>query len=139
MASPAEHRATAIRWMEEVWNNRCDELVAEMMHPEAIGHIEGGQIRGHAAFLEFRNALIGAMPDLRVHIDGSLAEDDCVALRWRVTGTHSGDGLGIAPRNTPVEFRGVSWLRFEDGRLAEGWDCWNQGALMTRLQAAALV
>lgn len=123
--------------MEEVWNNRRDDLVSELMHPEAVGHIEGGgRIVGHAAFLEFRNALLGAMPDLRVHIDACIAEGDCAALRWRVTGRHSGDGLGIEPRGTPVEFRGVTWLRFQDGKLAEGWDCWNQGGLMMQLQAA---
>lgn len=136
MANPAENRATAIRWMEEVWNNRRDDLIGEIMKPDAVGHIEGGTIQGHAAFLEFRNALLGAMPNMRVHIDCCIAEGDNVAMRWRVSGVHSGDGLGIEPRNTPVEFRGVTWLRFEDGKFAEGWDCWNQGELMMRLQAA---
>jgi hypothetical protein len=32
----------------------------------------------------------------------------------------------------------MTWLRFTgDGRIAEGWDAWNQGRLMAELQAAA--
>lgn len=124
--------------MEEVWNNRRDELVPKLMQPDAIGHIEGGEVCGPAEFLAFRNSLVGAMPNLKVHIDGAIADNDCVVLRWRVTGTHSGEGLGISPRNTPVAFSGMTWFRFVDGKLAEGWDCWNQGHLMNTLQMAAL-
>ena len=39
--------------------------------------------------------------------------------------------------DTPVAFRGMTWLRFSKGRIVEGWDAWNQGTLMTDLQAVA--
>lgn len=46
-------------------------------------------------------------------------------------------GTSAARTGKPVAFRGITWLRFANGRLAEGWDSWNQGRLMQELQAAA--
>lgn len=138
MHTPVTNRAAALRWMEEVWNQRTADIVPQLMRADAIGHMEGAQVRGHEEFLKMRDALLGAMPDMQVHVDASVADGDSVVLRWHVTGTHSGDSLGIAPRNTPVQFRGMTWFRFEDGMLAEGWDAWNQGQLLSTLQTAAL-
>jgi monoamine oxidase len=30
----------------------------------------------------------------------------------------------------------MTWLKFEGAKIAEGWDGWNQGALLASLQAA---
>ncbi len=32
----------------------------------------------------------------------------------------------------------MTWLRFADGQIVEGWDSWNQGRVVAELQAAAL-
>jgi predicted ester cyclase len=109
----------------------------EMLHPDAVGHLEGLVTHGVAEFLSARAFLIGAFPDLHINVDDSVCEGDNVVVRWSVTGTHKGDILGIAATGTPVSFRGITWLRFADGRLVEGWDSWNQGKLMQELQAAA--
>jgi hypothetical protein len=31
---------------EEVWSKRRDDLVDELMTPDSIGHVEGGEYRG---------------------------------------------------------------------------------------------
>jgi len=33
----------------------------------------------------------------------------------------------------------MTWLRFADGLIVEGWDAWNQGALLNELRAEAPV
>mgnify|MGYP003579349745 CR=1 FL=1 len=47
--------------------------------------------------------------------------------------------LGFGPTQTRVDQRGMSWQRFEQGRIVEGWDTWNVGGLMERLGAAARI
>ncbi|MEO8671009.1 MAG: ester cyclase [Tahibacter sp.] len=129
------HRSLAIRWMEEVWNRRRIETVDELMAVDAVGHMEGAEVHGREAFKAARAQLLGAFPDLRVSIEDTAADGDHVVVRWTVNAHHAGDDLGIAATHAPVSFRGLTWLRFSQGQIVEGWDCWNQGGLLQRLQS----
>jgi steroid delta-isomerase-like uncharacterized protein len=130
-------RALAARWFDEVWNQRREAVVDEMMAPEAVGHMEGAEVRGRAEFKAVRDALLGAFPDLRIVVEGVVADGDDAVVRWRVTATHTGAELGFPASHRPAAFRGLTWLRFRDGKIVEGWDAWNQGALMQALGGAA--
>jgi predicted ester cyclase len=127
----------ARRWFEDVWNRRHDATVHALLHPAAVGHLEGADVHGVDEFLAARAALLGAFPDLHVTLESVIGQGDDVVLRWSATATHRGPELGIAPSNRAVAFRGISWFRFAEGRLVEGWDAWNQGGLLASLQAAA--
>ena len=130
----AQNIALARRWFEEVWNKRDDGTVQELLHPDAVGHLEGVVSRGIVEFLAARAFIVNAFPDLRLNIDDAVAQRDVVVVRWSFEGTHGGEFLGIAATEAPVRFRGITWLRFSDGRIVEGWDAWNQGRLVTELQ-----
>lgn len=129
-----ENRAIAHRWMQEVWNERREDVIDELMSDSAVGHMEGGDAHGPAGFKAVRAALLDAIPDLRIEIEDSVAEADRVVVRWHVTGTHHGAGLGIPPSGRPVSASGMTWFRFSNGKLAEGWDSWNLGGLLERLR-----
>jgi steroid delta-isomerase-like uncharacterized protein len=132
----SENAALARRWFEEVWNQRRDETVAELLADPCDGHMEGGEVRGPREFLAARAVLLGALPDVRVTVEGIISEGDQVAVRWSATGTHRGDALGPKASGRPIAFRGISWVRFRDGRIVEGWDSWNLGKLLSELGAA---
>ena len=72
---------------------------------------------------------------LAATVDELLAPE--AVVRWRAAGTHLGEGFGIRATRTAVAFRGMTWQRIVDGRIVEGWDAWNQGALVESLRAAA--
>ncbi|HEY8505179.1 MAG TPA: ester cyclase [Gemmataceae bacterium] len=80
---------------------------------------------------------LAAFPDLRVTVEGTVGEGDNVVVRWLATGTHTGEGLGLPPTGKHISIRGMTWIRFENGKMAEGWDCWNLGGLMQTLREAA--
>lgn len=132
-----DYRMLATRWFEDNWNRRRDDVVDELLATEAVGHMEGGDVRGRDEFKAVRAALLGAIPDLRLTIEDTLADGNQVAVRWRVDGTHRGDHFGFAASQRTVNFRGITWLRFDGDKLVEGWDAWNHGALMQALQAPA--
>ena len=132
--SHAQHEL-ALRWMEEVWNERIESTIDELLSPECIGHSEGmPEVRGIREFREYRSAYLAAFPDLRLDVQDAIAAGDNVCVRWRVRGTHKGHAMGVAPTNKPVDFWGITWLRFSGDRIVEGWDAWNQGGLLQRLQ-----
>jgi predicted ester cyclase len=121
--------------MEEVWNQRNEATIEALLHPQAVGHMEGAVIRSIPEFRAVWSAILTAFPDLRMVVEDTVAEGDQVALRWRAFGTHLGELMGIAPSRRQVEFRGMNWLRFSSGQIVEGWDSWNQGSLFESLRA----
>jgi len=126
-----------VRWFTEVWNNRRTELISELLTPDSKGHLEGGvEMVGVDAFKSFFTEMLAALPDLHVNILNSLSDGDDACIMWEASATHTGASFGLLPTGKPVTFRGITWFRIEDGKIAEGWDCWNQGALFATLGGA---
>lgn len=129
-------RTLATRWFEEIWNQRRDETIDELMAADAVGRMEGvPDIHGRADFRAVRDVLVGAFPDMRIVIEDILSDESRAVVRWHLTGSHKGGHFGFAATNRPVSFRGLTWLTFRDGQIVEGCDAWNQGAVMQALQA----
>lgn len=118
----------ARRWFNEVWNERSLPLIRELMAPEAVGHIEGPTptIVGHDQFIQFQERLLAALPDVEVTILKLLAEDSDACVLWQAQ-AHGGT----------LRFRGTTWLTVRDGRIVEGWDCWDHGSVSARLTQLA--
>jgi len=134
--SEAENTALARRFIEESFNRGRSEAVRELVHAQAVGHLEGFEVRGPEGFLPAWANLLGAFPDLNVIIQDVVAEGESVVVRWTASGTHKGPHLGFPPTLKLVGFRGMTWLRFSEGRIIETWDSWNQGRLFNELQSA---
>ena len=135
--SEAENSALARRWFDDVWNRRRDATIHELLHPDALGHLEGLEAKGVDDFVAARAGVLAAFPDFRLDVEELVAQGDSVVARWSAKGTHRGALLDIKATQQPVAFRGITWLRFADGRIVEGWDAWNQGGLVSTLQVAA--
>jgi len=132
-----EEATIARRWFEEVWNARRDEAIYELMAPDAVGHMEGGDVHGPDEFRAGRAAFLEALPDMHIAIEDVISDGDRAAVRWLVRATHTGELFGVAASNRKVELRGTSWFRIRDGKLVEGWDTWNLGGLLDSLRVDA--
>ena len=133
-----ENRSLVKRWFEEVWNQRLAATVNEFFSPTGIGYMEGAKVVGPAEFIQARDMLLNAFPDIRVTVNQVVAEGDSVVVRWSAAGTHLGDSLGFRATSTAVTFNGMTWLRLVNGQIVEGWDAWNQGQLLEILRAKSM-
>lgn len=131
----SENARLARRWFDEVWNQRRDTTVLELLDPKIEGQMEGVDVRSPEEFLKARAGLLDGFPDLAVTVDDVVSDGDNVVVRWSASGTHRGAGLGIPPSDRRVSFRGMSWLVFSQGRIVKGWDSWNLGQLFQQLTA----
>ena len=114
------------RWFEEVWNNQNEAAVDEMFAEDGVGHgLAGEPILGPENFKTYHRALVAAFPDLKVQVEDTIVEGDKIAVRCRVTGSHQGEGIGIAATNQPVDFTGMVIVRIKDGKIAEAWNEFN--------------
>ncbi len=131
-------KAVALRWFEEVWQKRNANAIVEMLSPDAKGHLEGGQeIVGPDEFLAFHRELIAAIPDITLEVLHVIAEGEYACTHWQVRGTHTGSGFGLAPTGSGLPFTGMSLFRVQNGRIVEGWDCWNQAKVNATMAGAA--
>ena len=124
------------RWFDEMWNKGRAEAMEELVAPDVIAHGFGGPdqvLRGADALKKVYRQLYDAFPDLHMTVEEAVSERDIVAVRWIASGTHTGDTLGFAATGKRVTVTGMTFCRFVDGKIAEGWDNWDMMGLMNTL------
>jgi steroid delta-isomerase-like uncharacterized protein len=124
--SEEENKALIQRWFDEVWNEGNSQVIDELLAEDGVIHgladATGQPVRGLEAFHEFHNQFRGAFPDIHVSVDDIIAEGDRVVARCSVRGKHTGEHLGFAATNTPIEFGGIAIVRIKDGKIIEAWN-----------------
>jgi len=118
-------RALARRWFEEVWNDRRADTIFELASTLSVGHAEGRDVHGPEEWKAMYDEVLATVPDLRMTVEDVVCEGEQAVVRWHASGTHAGRGLGLEPTHQPISTRGMTWLRFREGRVVEGWDSWN--------------
>ena len=129
----AQNKALVRRWFEQVWNKGRAESIDELLSDRSVVHGLGADLRGPSGFKPFHAAYRDAFPDLALHIEHILADDDLVAVHWSATATHSGGGLGFAATGKPVKFSGMAFIRVEGNKLVEGWNSFDQLGLLQQI------
>jgi steroid delta-isomerase-like uncharacterized protein len=120
------NKALLRRWFEEVWTKGRAEAIDEMFAADGIAHglsdEAGNPLRGPAGFKPFHEIFRGAFPNIEVVVEDVIAEGDKVAARCSVRAKHTGDNLGVAASNAPVDFTGMTIARVRDGKIIEAWN-----------------
>jgi len=106
-------------------------LLDKFVAPGYVEHSEGFQ--GVEPFRQQVAAFRAAFPDLRVAIEDVLTDGDRFASRTTVTGTHTGDLMGMPATGKRISVEAVDIGRVHDGQAAERWGGLNMYALLTQL------
>jgi predicted ester cyclase len=61
-------------------------------------------------------------PDLRVDVEDVVEQDDRVALRARLRGTHLGPWRDLEATGRSIDMEVMMFLRWQDDRLVEVWE-----------------
>lgn len=126
----------ATQWFQRVWQQGSREAIFELMSPDACGYAEGGiEIRGPEEFARMHDNFFSAFPDLTLEILHSVGDDREASVHWKVCGTQRGAFGPVPATQEPVCFTGMTYLVTENGKIIQGWDCWDQGTVMGTLAA----
>jgi steroid delta-isomerase-like uncharacterized protein len=120
-----DNAARVRRWFEEVWNRGRAEVIDEMFAADGVAHglaEEGGDLRGPEEFKVFHARFMGAFPDMQITIEDLLSDGDRTAVRLSGTATHRGDHLGVDATHRPIQFTGMTFTRWRNGQIVEGWN-----------------
>ena len=124
VSSAQEKDKVIVRWIiEGVWNTGGLDLIAEFMTANSVFHGDSfvGELPGVEGYTIFATTNHTAFPDLHFTIEDIIAEDDMVAIRLSVTGTHTGPLATIPATGVAITTRAIVVYRFVDGKIEEGW------------------
>lgn len=119
----SDHTELLDQLFEGVWNGENPAVADELVHPEYVIHDReiANEMHGPELYKTLASMTREAFPDMEFTIHETVEEDDKVALRWTMTGTHDGPMGDMEPTGTQVEMPAVEINRFEDGQLVESW------------------
>ena len=116
-----ENKALMSHVYEEMWNQgqpaSADGIFAQ---PPGVARFVG----------EF----LSAFADLQHTVEGMIAEEDWVAVKFTARGTHTGPWLGFAPTRRAIQYTGITWARIAGGKIIEHHTEWDKAGLIEQLK-----
>lgn len=100
-----------------------DDVEYEDMAMQAV-------MRGKTELTSFAHEVYKTMPDFHVKYTKRFATDTHGAGQWVITATWNGEFEGVDCTGKVVEFTGLSYYRFLNGKITHAQDCWNYAVMM---------
>jgi steroid delta-isomerase-like uncharacterized protein len=120
----------------EAFNNPKDRSGwFEIHHPSVVAHGLGPQPLDLQGLKQFYSALWTAFPDLEISIDDLIGEEDKVAWRLSVRGTHKAEFRGVPATGTEVKFGAHYIFEFHNGKIVRRWTSLDRLGLLVQLGA----
>lgn len=133
-ATLAENKRIARRYPEAVATEGNVDLIEELVTEDYVEHgVFGDETRGADEDMEKMRELLAAFPDFEATVDDIVAEDDTVAMRVTLEGTHEGEFQGIEPTGNSFAVSNMVFTRIEGERIAERWVTTDMLGLMQQL------
>lgn len=104
--------------------------LSQLMMPDRPPPPGGGAIGGFKAGLA---QLRQAFPDWHHSITRIIAKDDWVSGTWKLDCTHQGTFMGLVGTGNRITMEEAGFIRFDDGRMVEGWFIGDELALARQL------
>ena len=119
----AEESKAIVRRYLGVYEQGNIELLDELLAPDYINHtpatpdLPTGPEGVKGVVTMFRSAML----DLRVVVEDMIAEDDKVAVRYTLEGTHEGELFGVPPTGQRLSIKSITVERVSNGKIRDHW------------------
>lgn len=137
--TPAEMKAKLLYFYQQT-NSLNFSVFDQMLSADFVNYGVAGfpDLHGPAEFRELYERFLEGLPDLHFSPTYMVAENDIVFLRGTLSGTHSGNLMGMAPAtHKRLAWTGTSVYRFNDqGIITARWEEWD---VMGMMQQAGII
>ena len=113
-----DNKAIVHKLMEAV-NKKDFTLLDEVVVPNYANPTMG--IQSREEFKRLLSAQYTGFPDVYRELEDIIAEGDKVWIRVKITGTNTGEYLGLAPTGKKFVMTAVPAYRIANGKIIEGW------------------
>ena len=120
-STTGENKQLARRVPEDVATDGDIDLIDEICTEDFTEHTPMWETRGRDNAKQEIKEFLSSFSDFSATVEDIIAEDDTVAMRITLRGTHDGEFQGIEPTGNDFEVQNMVFTRIEDGRIAERW------------------
>lgn len=132
----SEHATTIATAVGRLNAGDVDGYITTLYAPEAVFHgFPPAFSPDRDGIAEFFRALRAGMPDATIAAEDLLTDGDRVAVRFTLTGTHTGELFGAPATGTRIDAEGIAIARFSGDRVVERWNRLDDIAFLTQIGA----
>ncbi|MDN3551249.1 ester cyclase [Mucilaginibacter aquaedulcis] len=102
-------------------NSANKELAKELISTNALFFVPGqaNPLKGPSGYIDIINMMRSGFPDIQWTLEDMISEDDKIAARFTMRGTHQGVFLGIPATGKSIEVRAINFYLFSNGQIIE--------------------
>ena len=118
--SRPSNKALVLAHYDAVTNRHDPDAIRSQIASDFFDHAANAAMTA-ADVIAHSTALHATFGEMNAAVESIIAEGDTVAARvvWR--GMHKGAWRDVAPTGKHFEFRGMTFWRIRDGKIAERW------------------
>ncbi len=130
-----EQNAIIGQWIE-AWNKQDLDAAERLLAPDYLRHDANmPDMEGPRAARDFIAGVVSAFPDIQLRVEQLIVQDDLVAVRLFLRGSHRGTFLGVPASGREVAFESMEVFRLAGGKIAEQWVVLNALGLFQQIGA----
>jgi len=123
-------------FMEEVYGKGKIELIAQMCREDVVFHDPLAGDLDRKGFEQQVELIRRAFPDLTMEVVDQIESGDKVVTRWKSSGTHKGELMGIPASNKKGTVEGIAIGRYVGGKLVESHSQWDVFGMLKNIGIA---
>jgi steroid delta-isomerase-like uncharacterized protein len=109
-----------VRSIFETLNQRNPDALCQYWAEDLVNDWPFAKYRGRDEVRRYFAEFFAAVPDCRIHVEKMAGEGDTVFVRWRLTGTATGEPwLGLECNGSDLDINGVDCFTVRDGKVTK--------------------
>ncbi|MGI9648465.1 MAG: ester cyclase [Acidimicrobiia bacterium] len=132
------NKELTLRFYDEAINKGNLDLIDDLVAADFVEHegFPGLPTSGPEAPKAALGLFMAGFSDLNMSADDVIAEGDKVVVRGTMSGTHTGEFMGIPATNQSFSIQFIDILEIRDGKAIAHWGVTDQAAMMGQLGLA---
>ena len=126
------------QYIEEMWHQHNLDAATTFFDADYVDHaappMQPPGIDGAKFIIGY---FLDAFPDVQIHLDDMIVEDDKLVARLSSHGTHQGDFFGLPPTHKEFQNTGIHIVRFRGDKMIEHWANNDDLGLLRQIGAVA--
>ncbi|MGH9263969.1 MAG: ester cyclase [Acidimicrobiales bacterium] len=131
----AANEAVVRRFYEEVFNQRREQVIPEIISPDYVDYGHDPPGHGPQGAIEDFRGVLAVSDDARYDIEDLVAAGETVAVRWTGHLTHTGPIAGIEPTGQQLTLPGMSFYKVRNRKIVETRNLVDMLGFLTQLGA----